>query len=523
MGDDHSGVNGPSWDQKSRLSSIQVEGGMIDYEDFDLRISADGDGFNVSARRGAQSASEAFNLDLSRSWDLWQPEEREPTEAKDLGRKLFEVLIRGSVRTLYDEARGKAGDDPLKGVRIRIHLEPRESRLGPLLRVPWEILFDPVHGEGQPHGLDPRIPIVRMLESAAQTLLPPSSRPIRILVALADPRHPTKLDLEGERKAIESALVNTGIQTEELQQVTRAAFQGRIRDGHFHIVHYLGHGDFAAQSEEGSLLLEGPNRAQDPLPASELSSYFLGRPMPRLVVLNACHTAAFGRCLGIGPYAGVAAALVGKGLPAVLAMQTAVRDRSAVRFTKRLYERIAAGDSVEEAVVEGRKELAATWPATLDWAVPVLFVREKPVSLLPRDGPLEKGVALFLSGRYREGLRVLDNLQGTEDASHRALLYRQLCRIASTPSLPFEALRDIDIALQQCLETKDLEIARLAKLALGIHRLDRMEPCRVRASGIPSSQLFQELQRSTRSPTEMEIAQALGASRDARVLFNLRR
>jgi hypothetical protein len=56
-------------------------------------------------------------------------------------------------------------------------------------------------------------------------------------------------------------------------------------------------------------------------------------------------------------------------------MQTAVRDRSAIRFTERLYRRIAQGDPIEAAVSQARIALRAGQADTLDWAVPVLFVR----------------------------------------------------------------------------------------------------------------------------------------------------
>ncbi|HEV7669906.1 MAG TPA: CHAT domain-containing protein [Thermoanaerobaculia bacterium] len=348
---------------------------MISYEDFDLRFSADGGGFVISAEYRGSRTTEPFDLDMSRRWNLWEPEESGPRDAMKMGTELFGALIQGSVLALYGDARGRAGDDPEKGVRIRIQINPKEPRLRPFQAVPWEILFDSLRAAGKYVGLDPRMPIVRMLDSVMETLPEPSEMPLRVLLAVADPRLSVVLDLESELSKVEKALAEAKIRPTVLRQATRESLGKHIRDGRFHVVHFLGHGDFTSGSEEGSLILEKERASPDPLSASEFAALFEGQSMPRLVVLNACRTAEQCRGTGVRPYAGVAAALIAEGLPAVVAMQTAVRDRSASPFAERLYERLSQGDSIESAVVEGRKILKARWSEFVDWAVPVLFVR----------------------------------------------------------------------------------------------------------------------------------------------------
>jgi CHAT domain-containing protein len=79
------------------------------------------------------------------------------------------------------------------------------------------------------------------------------------------------------------------------------------------------------------------------------------------------------------PFAGIAFALVAAGLPAVIAMQSKVRDDSAIRFTERLYRRLSAGDPIEAAVADARRALSIDHPTALEWASPVLFMRgERP-------------------------------------------------------------------------------------------------------------------------------------------------
>jgi hypothetical protein len=356
---------------------------MISYEDFNLRIRADGNGFVVSARRGLQSASEPFELDLSRSWDPWQLEAGGPGETREMGSTLFDALIRGRVRDLYQQGRGGAGGDASKGLRVRILLDPQDERLRPLLRLPWEILFDRSADAGNWPALDPLRPILRTIDSVEPTLSPTAGKLRHVLLAMSNPHHLIPLDLDSECARVEAALERIPIRPEILRKATRSGLLESIGDGEHQIVHFMGHGAFDPRIGEGVLLLEDENHRQDILRGSTFASFFAGKPMPHLVILASCHSAEPGRDPACGPFASVAAALVAAGLPAVIAMQTAVRDRKAIRFTERLYSRIAEGDPIEAAVSQARIALRAGQPDTLDWAVPVLFVRgqaEKPLS-----------------------------------------------------------------------------------------------------------------------------------------------
>jgi hypothetical protein len=387
---------------------------MISYEDLDLRLQADGAGFVVAARRGSQSATEPFELDLSRPWDLGQlvaGSSGEPNEtayarlenpqarardlrqrqggaagdARLLGSMLFDALIRGRVRDLYQQARGSSGGDAGKGLRVRILIDSRDERLWPLLRLPWEILFDRSADMGNLPALDPRLPIVRAIDSIEQTLSPASGPLRHVLLVLANPRGSVPLDIDRETAAVEQALGSIPIRPAILREATRSRLLESISDGEHQIVHFMGHGTFDRTIGEGVLALEDEHRGLDLVRASTLASFFSGKPMPRLVILESCHSGEPGLDPSFGPFAGVAAALVARGLPAVLAMQTAVRDRSAIRFTTRLYRRLALGDPVEAAVSHARNALWAGQAEALDWAVPVLFVRGQEGSLRGDD------------------------------------------------------------------------------------------------------------------------------------------
>ena len=100
--------------------------------------------------------------------------------------------------------------------------------------------------------------------------------------------------------------------------------------------------------------------------------------MLRLVVLNSCEGA---RTTLTDPYAGVATTLVQLGVPAVVAMQFEISDRAAIVFAEELYTNlIGRRDPIDAAVAEARKAIYSDVDR-VEWATPVLFVRDPDVQL----------------------------------------------------------------------------------------------------------------------------------------------
>ena len=100
----------------------------------------------------------------------------------------------------------------------------------------------------------------------------------------------------------------------------------------------------------------------------------------RLAVLGACHSAARDTRY---PWDGVAGALTAAEIPTVIAMQYEINDAEAVAFSEAFYGALAAGLSLDEAMVIGRSTMLmattttaqAEVPVTVEWGVPVLYSR----------------------------------------------------------------------------------------------------------------------------------------------------
>jgi hypothetical protein len=345
------------------------------YEDLDLRIQVHRRGLIVFAKRGTQTTFEPFVPVRLRSWDLEKLEHRGAEEIKRLGAALFDALMPGTVRDLYHQGRGGSGSNDDKGLRIRILIDTREPRLQAFAKVPWEILCDST-ASGKPLlALDKRRPIVRIIDSNEPPVTPLAGELCRVLLASANPVDTEHLDLDRECALVKETLLRNNLPPEVLRETSRSQLSNRIRDGKPQIVHFMGHGSFDSVREEGVLLLEGKRGARDPLRASEFATFFAGMAAPRLVILNACQTAAAGQPRRFNAFSSTAAALVAAGLPAVIAMQSTIGDENAITFTERLYRRLLDSETVEAAVADARVALKGVDAYTLNWAVPVLYMR----------------------------------------------------------------------------------------------------------------------------------------------------
>jgi tetratricopeptide (TPR) repeat protein len=142
-----------------------------------------------------------------------------------------------------------------------------------------------------------------------------------------------------------------------------------VRGGVFH---FTGHGNWDGRTT--SLLFEQPSGAADPVEAGRVADLLRGRVS--LAVLSACLSATPGE----HPEANLAALLCAQGVPFVLGMQFTVPDVSARQFVARFYHYLFRGETVLEAVRQGRMAVLND-PALpmetrrLVFGTPVLYVQ----------------------------------------------------------------------------------------------------------------------------------------------------
>ena len=293
--------------------------------------------------------------------------------AEELGGQLFAALFSGSVRSLFDWSLGRIhGTDT--GLRIKIHIDATDPSLAQLASLPWEFLYRRETRDWL--NLSRYTPIVRYLDVPRPHTPLALDPPLRILVVLSEPVDCPRLDLPRERALIEGTWARLqSVEVEFLAAATAEGLGDRLAENPYHIVHYMGHGDFDERTGRGVLLMEDEAGQASPIDGPTLGILLRDLPTLRLVVLNACETARLTKERGLDPFAGVASSLVMAGIPAVVAMQFPISDGAAITFSRRFYTLLARGEAVDTAVAEGRRAVRMSRPDTLEWGTPVLFMR----------------------------------------------------------------------------------------------------------------------------------------------------
>ena len=284
---------------------------------------------------------------------------------EDFGGQLFQAVFSGAVRNCLDLSLAAAQSKDA-GLRIRLRLPPA------LVNIPWEYLYDREYGF---FSLSPETALLRYVEMPRPVRPFPISPPLRILTMISAPSDVPGLQSEDEWEKLNAALTDLTdrgmVQADRLEAGTLAALQRPLRQREYHVLHFVGHGVYDEDAQDGALALEGEGGRIRLVTGRDLGMMLRGHRSLRLVVLNACEGARSARD---DPFGGVAQALVRQGIPAVIAMQFEISDPAALVFSQSFYQAIADGLPVDMAMVEARKAMFAEGHE-VEWATPVLYMR----------------------------------------------------------------------------------------------------------------------------------------------------
>jgi hypothetical protein len=200
---------------------------------------------------------------------------------------------------------------------------------------------------------------------------------------------------------------------------TWAELQDLLLEDEWHVLHFIGHGDFDLDRDEGVLALVRENGRADLVAAHRLVDLLRqARPMPRLVVLNSCS----GAVEGVSDlFSGTAAALVRGGVSAVAAMQYEISDPAAVAFARGFYAALVRGRGVDDAVSNGRVAILGLSDLTLEWVTPVLYLRGHDSQLFTLPAPSDRTV-LEGTGSHDIGSRSRDQPDDTSGTVPHAIV-----------------------------------------------------------------------------------------------------
>ena len=291
------------------------------------------------------------------------------TEAavQGVGVRLFDATFTGDIRTAYRTSAAVAAERG-KGVQIALRLDAPG-----LAALPWEALFD---SEAQAY-LCLKEPLVRHVPAPFSPPALAVTPPLRVLGMISSPAGLPALDVEAERGRLEEALrphLDAGrVELHWLDDVSWTGVHDKLLEEEWHVLHFIGHGVYDTETDEGVLAFVGRSGRADYVPASRLADLLdEAEPTPRLVVLNSCQSGASGT---LDLFSGTAAALAHSGIHAVAAMQYSITDDAAIAFARGFYKALAHGRGIDEAVRSGRIGILGLSRGTLEWITPVLYLR----------------------------------------------------------------------------------------------------------------------------------------------------
>lgn len=306
-------------------------------------------------------------------------------EQARLGHRLYGALMQGPIQRRFLEALGRCGSRPDEGLRIKLQVDLHSPRLTAFQSLPWELLYRAETGTFL--ALDRRFAIVRHLRLPISGRRPSPPGRLRLLLVVASPIDRSPLQGADECRRISDTWRHAqGLEIDILTNATLDRLRARLLEGTYHGLHFIGHADLDGATGHGTLLLEDEGGRSAPCRADDLAIQLADRTALRWVFLNACTT---GNIAARHPFGSLAAALLQKGIPALVAMQQMISDDAARLFSRAFYRRLAAGEGIDTAVSEGRLAIRRGPETRREWAYPMLFLRSEDGQLFahPANAP----------------------------------------------------------------------------------------------------------------------------------------
>ncbi|HLE14245.1 MAG TPA: CHAT domain-containing protein [Anaerolineales bacterium] len=462
--------------------------GWKSYRDFFLKIEPAGEGsYKVSARAPAGGEARAtFVLPFDEKdleiflLKIGQPKRLgtrglilQPAQpALDFGNKLFNAVFKGDVRDIFVSARNEAERKDY-GLRLRLRLEGAPE----LADLPWEYLYD-----GPDFlALSTMTPLVRYIDLPSPPRPLAVDLPLRILVTVSSPHGLPELDIDAEKSKIQNALVSliksSRLELEFSQDATLQTLQRTLRRARsqgrpYHAWHFIGHGIFDPSIQAGQLALCNAGGMLSPTDGFQLGTLFRDYPEIRLILLNACEGARNSRQ---DPFAGVAAALVERGIPAVIGMQFEISDEAAIVFSEGFYTALVDGLPVDAALTEARRSIFFM-PNWVEWATPVLFMRSQDGVLFKIQTPSSMELAETQAAQRAEQERLAEEKAlAARLVLEKAEAERLAAQKAEAERLARVKAEDERLAAQKAeqerLEKEQAEAERVARERAQVQRL----------------------------------------------------
>ena len=199
-------------------------------------------------------------------------------QLRGLGSSLYRSIFPGKIGSKFDHLIDGLGEN--EGIRILLNFEQAHTEYP---GYPWEYLYDPRKGEYL--ACYPNVSLSRWiaLDQPYQPLQ--VAFPLRMLLILS---HPPGGDVW--LKIFDQALqsLQERIDREVLIDPSFETLQNVVANNAFHLIHYLGHGEF--DQDSGSLIFTSDDGESEPIHEEDVAAAFLASQTVRMVCLTACES-----------------------------------------------------------------------------------------------------------------------------------------------------------------------------------------------------------------------------------------
>lgn len=301
-------------------------------------------------------------------------------QLRDLGKKLFDLVIAEQVRDLLHVAIGDTG----LGTILPLEITVQDYQVATW---PWEFMYD----RGRSQFICQEFnPICRSILNMNPGRTWPEKTDVARLLLLVGARPRDERTRPEEyiaqfRNRFETHLANGQVELTIRTDVDPARLVQELVAEPPDIVHFYGHAALDPARNEGYLSFERAGGAPPERYYANDFAQLLATHNVRLAFLNACETGVAAPD-DVASRSSIAAALLSRGIPAVIATQYAMPVNSASVFSSLVYSMLSAGHGLLEAVKYGRNSLR--WGGqTLfcDWGIPVLYASEPDLVFFPRS------------------------------------------------------------------------------------------------------------------------------------------
>ena len=358
---------------------------MIDQSDceFDLLLENTDDGYFCRVPRSPfGQASNRFQSPFSpRELDkFWKaiaecdPDDQPAAQALDgavceFGWRLFQAVFQASVHARFQASLEKAFANR-EMLRVRLDL----AAVPELATLPWEFLSDPAGEEYL--SLSIHSPFSRYTGLMHRVLPIKAPSPLRALVVIASPSSLPGMNVEQAwldlLDTVDYLAADGKLVVEQLHKPTLLDLQRRLRQGEYHILHFIGHSMVDKETGEGQLWFEDEMGRGRLVSGEHLGALMRDHFSLRLILLSGLSGAAIQP--GVNGYMSVAQSLVRRGVGAVVAPCFDLSQAAFLTFVRQFYAEIADFNPVDQAMVQARLVMQGEGHG-IAWGAPALFMR----------------------------------------------------------------------------------------------------------------------------------------------------